>query len=216
LRRYELRAYLGGREVNPDSVNWSSVDVRRFTFMQPPSRSNVLGVVKFRFPNKHDVYMHDTTERHLFSRTSRVFSHGCMRVEDPLKLASIILGYDKGWSRERISQIVARGGTTDVTLDKRVNVHIVYFTAVADTDGKLHSYKDVYSLDSRVASALAGRSVVLSSAHADETVESAQPRARAPRSTHNVRRQARAGQQPAAASPAPPRRWNPFSGNIGN
>jgi murein L,D-transpeptidase YcbB/YkuD len=216
LRRHELRVYLGGREVNPDRINWSSVDVRRFTFMQPPSRSNVLGVVKFRFPNKHDVYMHDTTERYLFSRTSRVFSHGCMRVEDPLKLASIILGYDKGWSRERVSQIVARGGTTDVALDKRVNVHIVYFTASADAEGKLHSYRDVYGLDSRVASALAGRSVVLSSAHADEKVEAAQTHARPSRSTRNVRREARAVRQPAATTAAPPRQWNPFNGSVGN
>jgi hypothetical protein len=137
-----------------------------------------------------------------------------MRVEDPLKLASIILGYDKGWSRERISQIVARGGTTDVTLDKRVNVHVVYFTAAADAGGKLHSFNDVYGLDSRVASALAGRSVVLSSAHADEDVEPARTRAHAPRNTHNARRQARAAQQPSA--PVKPKQWNPFRGNIGN
>ncbi|MGD9806013.1 MAG: L,D-transpeptidase family protein [Hyphomicrobiaceae bacterium] len=212
LRRHQLRVYLGGREVNPDSVNWSSVDIRRFSFTQPPSSSNVLGVVKFRFPNKHDVYMHDTTERNLFARTSRVFSHGCMRVEDPLKLASTILAYDKGWSRERVSQIVARGGTTDVTIDKRVNVHIVYFTATADPNGKVHSFKDVYSIDSRVASALAGRSVVLSSAHTDDDVQPSRPQRRATAPPQKARRQA-AG---AAPKPVGQKQWNPFSSGFGN
>ena len=164
LRRHELRVYLGGREVDPDRVNWSSVDVRRFSFTQPPSGRNVLGIVKFRFPNKYDVYMHDTPERHLFSRSPRTFSHGCMRVENPLKLAETILAYDKGWSRDRISQLVARGTSSDITLDKSVPVHIVYFTSTVDDAGKLHTHSDIYGVDSRVASALWGRSVVLSSA----------------------------------------------------
>lgn len=164
LRRHELRVFQGGREVNPDRVNWAAVDVRQFSFQQPPSAKNVLGVVKFRFPNKFDVYMHDTSERHLFARSPRTFSHGCMRVENPLKLAETILGYDKGWGRERIQQMLARGTTTDVTLDKTVPVHIVYFTAVADEDGKLSTFPDVYGMDGRVASALAGRSVALASA----------------------------------------------------
>ncbi|MGE0699421.1 MAG: murein L,D-transpeptidase [Hyphomicrobiaceae bacterium] len=164
LRRHELRVYRGGREVNPDSINWSSVDVRQFSFQQPPSGRNVLGIVKFRFPNKFDVYMHDTSERHLFSRSPRTFSHGCMRVENPLKLAETILAYDKGWGRERIAALAAKGSTTDVTLEKNVPVHIVYFTATVDEAGKLHSHADVYGMDSRVASALAGRSVLLASA----------------------------------------------------
>jgi len=213
LQRHQLRVYAGGREINPDSVNWSSTDIRRYSFVQPASRSNVLGVVKFRFPNKHDVYMHDTSERHLFSRTSRAFSHGCMRVEDPLKFAEVILAYDKGWSRSRIDQIVSRGATHDVTLEKKVNVHLTYFTAVAETDGKLHSFGDIYGLDSRVASALAGRSVVLSSAHADDGVAAARPsssRARTP-SRRSTRRQAS-----TASPPTAPLSWRPFGVNGGN
>ena len=167
LRRHELKVFQGGREVNPDRVNWSSVDIRQFSFQQPPSGRNVLGVVKFRFPNKFDVYMHDTSERHLFSRSPRTFSHGCMRVENPVKFAETILAYDKGWGRDRIQQMISRGGTTDVTLDKSVPVHIVYFTASVDEDGKLHTFPDVYGVDSRVASALAGRSVVLASARSE-------------------------------------------------
>lgn len=213
LQRHQLRVYSGGREINPDSVNWAATDIRRFSFIQPASRSNVLGLVKFRFPNKHDVYMHDTSERHLFSRKSRAFSHGCMRVEDPLKLAELILAYDKGWSRSRIDQIIARGATHDVTLEKTVNVHITYFTATADANGKLHSYPDIYGIDSRTASALAGRSVVLSSARADDAVAPAEAQRRSPATqSRNVRRQATAAPKQAPA----PTRWTPFNSNAGN
>ncbi len=166
LRRHDLRVFRGGREVNPDQVNWSSVDVRQFHFTQPPSARNVLGVVKFRFPNKFDVYMHDTSERHLFGKAQRAFSHGCMRVQNPLKLAETILAYDKGWGPEKIAAMARRSGTTDITLDKNVPVHIVYFTAVANKEGQLQTYPDIYGVDGRVASALAGRSVTLASTKA--------------------------------------------------
>jgi murein L,D-transpeptidase YcbB/YkuD len=164
LRRHDLRVYRGGREVDPDSVNWTSVDVRQFQFTQPPSNRNVLGLVKFRFPNKFDVYMHDTSERHLFSRSQRTFSHGCMRVQNPMRLAETILGYDKGWGREKVAALVARGTTTDVTLEKNVPVHIVYFTTTVDDTGKLHTHPDIYGVDGRVASALLGRGVSIASA----------------------------------------------------
>lgn len=167
LARHELRVYQGGREVNPDKINWATTDPRQFQFTQPPSAKNVLGVVKFRFPNKFDVYMHDTTERHLFSRSPRLYSHGCMRVENPLKLAETILGYDKGWGRDKVAAMVARGSTTDVTLEKSVPVHIVYFTASVDETGKLATFPDAYGLDNRVASALAGKSVAIASAKSD-------------------------------------------------
>ncbi len=205
LSRHQLRVYAGGREVNPDSINWSSVDVRRFSFTQPPSSKNVLGVVKFRFPNKFDVYMHDTSERHLFSRGSRTFSHGCMRVENPLRLAEVILAYDKGWGRERIQQLVARGTTTDVTLEKSVPVHIVYFTATVDEAGKLTTHRDVYGMDSRVASALAGRSVVLASVKADEDAKPSSPAAR-----KGERRKPKRTVKSAKTS-SERATWNPFS-----
>ncbi len=204
LSRHELKVYSGGREVNPDSVDWARVDIRQFQFTQPPSPKNVLGVVKFRFPNKFDVYMHDTADRNLFSRSVRTFSHGCMRVQNPLKLAETILAYDKGWSRGHVQSLAARSGTTSVTLDKTVPVHIVYFTASVDQSGKLHSHADIYGMDSRVASALAGRSVTLTSAKpvAAETTESGRPQ-----------RSRRASPERASSSPAQSSRpFNPFSG----
>lgn len=188
LARHELRVYQGGREVNPDRVNWATTDPRQFQFTQAPSAKNVLGVVKFRFPNKFDVYMHDTTERHLFSRSPRLYSHGCMRVENPLKLAETILGYDKGWGRDKIAAMVARGTTTDVTLEKNVPVHIVYFTASVDEAGRLATFPDPYGLDNRVASALAGKTVAIAAPKPAPDVEATAAKAKDPAAKKSAER----------------------------
>ncbi len=197
LRRHELRVLQNGREVNPDSINWQSVDIRQFQFQQPPSAKNVLGVVKFRFPNRHDVYMHDTPERHLFNGSTRAFSHGCMRVQNPIHLAEVILAYDKGWSTDKVATMAR--GSNEVTLEKTVPVHVTYFTAAADEDGKLKLYGDIYGKDTRVASALAGRTVSLAAASA-----SAEP-AGEPRAA-GAKRDARKGAR--AKKPEPT--FNPF------
>ena len=83
LERYNLRDPIGGRDIDPATVDWTTADMRKFHVYQPPGASNVLGIVKFRFPNKHDVYMHDTPQKSLFNASVRAFSHGCMRVRDP-------------------------------------------------------------------------------------------------------------------------------------
>ena len=158
-----LRVTYNGHEIDPDSVDWSSVDIRRFQFIQGPGERNVLGVVKFRFPNKHDVYMHDTPDRHLFNQTPRTFSHGCMRTENPLHLAEVILGHDKGISPGQIREMVQSGVTNEIKLNSAVPVHVAYFTAEVDDQGQAHFFSDVYGLDSRVASALTGRAVHFSS-----------------------------------------------------
>ena len=161
LARYQLKVSSNGRDVDPETVDWSSVDVRKYQFTQPPGVRNVLGVVKFRFPNRHDVYMHDTPEKHLFAQSSRAFSHGCMRVQNPMRLAEVILAYDKGWSAERVQSMLGRTGPIDVTLEKSVPVHIAYFTATVDDQGALKTHGDLYGMDQRVASALAGRPIAL-------------------------------------------------------
>jgi murein L,D-transpeptidase YcbB/YkuD len=87
FERQGLRLTQNGRRIDPDDVDWDSTDIRRFDVYQPPGPGNALGVVKFAFPNKHLVYMHDTPTKHLFESTSRPFSHGCMRVRDPVRMA---------------------------------------------------------------------------------------------------------------------------------
>jgi L,D-transpeptidase YcbB len=149
----------GGHPINPDAVDWSKVDIREFDFVQPPGPKNVLGIVKFRFPNKHDVYMHDTPERHLFGGAVRAFSHGCMRVQNPVRLATVLLAHDKGWSAHDVEGYVRRGG--EIALTKPVPVHVTYFTAVVDDAGKVQYFSDIYGLDERLASALEGIRVSL-------------------------------------------------------
>jgi L,D-transpeptidase YcbB len=149
----------GGHPINPDAVDWSKADIREFEFVQPPGPKNVLGMVKFRFPNKHDVYMHDTPERHLFGGSVRAFSHGCMRVQNPVRLAEVLLAHDKGWTASDVEGYVRRGG--EIALKQQIPVHVTYFTAVVDDAGKVQYFPDVYGLDERLASALEGARVSL-------------------------------------------------------
>jgi murein L,D-transpeptidase YcbB/YkuD len=162
LKAHDLILSRGGRPIDPDSVDWNNVDIRSFDFTQPPGPRNLLGIVKFRFPNKHDVYMHDTPERHLFNGPSRTFSHGCMRVQNPVRLAEVLLAHDKGWGADKVAEYVRRGG--EVKLTTPIPVHVAYFTAIADDAGKINYRADIYGLDGRIATALEGRSVHIVSA----------------------------------------------------
>ncbi len=154
-----LRVSMNGHPVDPDSVDWSSVDIRRYQFIQGAGGKNVLGVVKFRFPNKHDVYMHDTPDRHLFGGAPRAFSHGCMRTQNPVHLAEVLLAHDKGYSPAQVREMVATGQTNEIKLTTQIPVHVAYFTAEADDQGHVHYYPDLYGLDGRVAAALRGEPV---------------------------------------------------------
>jgi murein L,D-transpeptidase YcbB/YkuD len=181
LDAYDLRAYVGGRQIDANSVDWANVDIRRYSFQQPPGPKNVLGDVKFMFPNSHDVYMHDTPERSLFSKSYRALSHGCMRVHEPRRLAEVLLAEDKGWSAAKVQSMFASGG--EVALDKHIPVHITYFTARVDDNGKLQTYGDFYGLDSRVGVALFGRKVRFETPrYDDEPVASRQQDRTAPAS----------------------------------
>jgi len=157
LDRQRLRVVYNGRAVNPSSVDWGQVDIRRFTFVQSAGPHNVLGVVKFMFPNRHDIYMHDTPQRELFEQSRRTFSHGCMRVQNPERLAELVLAEDKGWSAEQVRSLLAQGYNNEVQLTHEIPVHVTYFTAVAGEGGQVSYYGDVYGYDSRMSAALGGR-----------------------------------------------------------
>ncbi|MDX2289243.1 MAG: L,D-transpeptidase family protein [Hyphomicrobiaceae bacterium] len=210
LRAHGLTAMRGGVPVNPDSVDWNNVDISSFHFTQPPGPTNVLGIVKFRFPNKHDVYMHDTQERHLFGGKVRAFSHGCMRVQNPVRLAEVILAHDKGWSADEVKSQLRRGA--DVTLSTPVPVHTTYFTVRVEEDGTVRSFADLYGLDARTASAIEGRSVTISPAAvaAAENGEQVTPPPRQSRAS--ARRAERDARRRAAQAPKP---FNPFGSAYG-
>jgi murein L,D-transpeptidase YcbB/YkuD len=157
LDRQRLRVVYNGRPVSASSVNWGQVDIRRFGFVQSAGPHNVLGVVKFMFPNKHDIYMHDTPQRELLDLPRRMYSHGCMRVQDPGRLAELLLSEDKGWPAEQVRGMLAAGYNNEVELTKPFPVHVTYFTAVAGEGGQVNYYRDIYGYDSRMAAALGGK-----------------------------------------------------------
>ena len=158
LRRHNLRLQYRGRPVHPDSIDWSRADIRNFHVYQPPGGGNVLGKVKFMFPNKHQVYMHDTPEKHLFKQNQRTFSHGCMRIRNPLRLAKAVLQHDRGWTMDQVNATVDRGPeNNNIKLEHKVPVHVTYFTAVADEDGNVQAFRDIYGHEKRIRLALAGR-----------------------------------------------------------
>ena len=159
FQRQGLKLMRNGRQINPGSVDWGSADIRNFDVYQPSGPGNVLGEIKFIFPNKHGVYMHDTTAKGLFNEASRPFSHGCMRVRDPRQNAEVLLNIDKGWNRSQIDAILDGGSNEEVpvNLDTKIPVHMTYFTTRVDDAGNLQTFKDVYGHEQRIKLALSGR-----------------------------------------------------------
>src|SRR6185295_3797067 len=140
-----------GKPVNAATVDWSRANIRQYTFIQEPGPDNVLGVLKFNFPNRHAIYMHDTLQPELFNETDRTLSHGCIRVRQPDRLATLLLGEDKGWSAQQVKDMLAKGKNTGVVLKTPLPVHLTYFTAAVDAQGKFQTYNDVYGLDKKMA-----------------------------------------------------------------
>ena len=158
FQRQGLRVSKNGRDIDPDSIDWEYEDIRAYDVYQPPGARNVLGELKFNFRNKHLVYMHDTNARGLFEETNRMFSHGCVRVRNPRRMAEILMHEDKGWGPEKIADLIANGPpNNEVPIDKRIDVHITYFTAWVDDAGELQTARDVYGHEKRITLALAGR-----------------------------------------------------------
>jgi murein L,D-transpeptidase YcbB/YkuD len=141
-----------GMVVDPTTIDWSG-STFPYQFVQRPGPNNALGRVKFMFPNEHFVYLHDTPSRDLFDRESRAFSSGCIRVEDPLELARLLLRRD--WDQDRIDGILAAGRTQTVTLDDPITLLLLYWTAEVDAEQRVVFHADVYARDGNVGAALA-------------------------------------------------------------
>ena len=126
----------------------------RLVVEQPPGEGNALGHILFMFPNEHAVYLHDTPSRGLFASPRRAFSHGCIRVEQPMQLAELFMGgATRGWSAERIESMIGSNERT-VFLPQPLPIHIQYFTEFVDGAGALQEREDVYGLTGRVAAML--------------------------------------------------------------
>jgi murein L,D-transpeptidase YcbB/YkuD len=144
-----LRVSSSGTEtVDAADVDWDSADaVRGLAFRQKPGAGNALGHVKFLFPNKHNVYLHDTPADALFAKPGRAFSHGCIRVEEPEVLAKYVLKDYPEWTEEKMFAAMRSGVEKHVKLKQTIPVHIAYFTAWVDDKGGLHFQPDIYGYD---------------------------------------------------------------------
>jgi murein L,D-transpeptidase YcbB/YkuD len=117
---------------------------------QKPGGSNALGAVKFIFPNSYNIYFHDTPSKSLFKREKRAFSHGCIRLAEPFKLAQYLLRKDTSWTDQKIKDAMAIGEEKWVSLKQSIPVFITYFTSWVDQDGLLHFRDDIYGHDSKM------------------------------------------------------------------
>lgn len=142
-----------GKWIDPTSINWSS---KSFPYMirQKPGGNNSLGLVKFMFPNSHNVYIHDTPSRSLFNREDRAMSHGCIRLQNPAKFAEILLKDDPSWTPEKIDQAMHRESEVIVSLPRKIPVVLIYLTFWADSKGQPHFRQDIYNRDAEVLKAL--------------------------------------------------------------
>ena len=156
LERQNIRVMSGNTIISPYSVDWSQYSRKNFPFRlrQDSGPKNALGRIKFMFPNKHAVYVHDTPSKSLFSKSTRVFSHGCMRVQYPDQLAEVLLG-EQGWSKSKVQGNFAKRDRKIVKLKEQIPVHITYLTSFVNKDMSAHFRKDVYSRDDLLAEALA-------------------------------------------------------------
>jgi murein L,D-transpeptidase YcbB/YkuD len=136
-----------GNLVDPSSVDLTEPE--KYRFRQRPGADNSLGLVKFMFPNQFDVYLHDTPADSLFARASRSFSHGCVRLEQPVALARYVLRDQPEWTEERIEAAMHSGEEQHVKLENPIPVYLGYWTARVSADGIVQFRKDLYGIDQR-------------------------------------------------------------------
>ena len=144
-----------GMVVNPASINWSQYTPENFPWrlQQTAGDHGALGRIKFMLPNKYIVYLHDTPNKELFAKSTRTFSSGCIRVENPVDLAVLVLQDSVRWSRENIQAAINTGKTRTLSLPKRIPVFILYLTVVAEGDEILFR-DDIYNRDEALLKAL--------------------------------------------------------------
>ena len=152
-----------GRQVNRGAVDFTQYTARNFPFAmrQPPSKSNALGLVKFMFPNKYNIYLHDTPQKSLFAREVRAFSHGCIRLAQPFDFAYALLAKQEEDPRAFFQRILASGKETKVVLKQQVPVHLIYRTAYVGPKGDVQYRRDVYDRDRKIWEALQKAGVAL-------------------------------------------------------
>jgi murein L,D-transpeptidase YcbB/YkuD len=150
-----------GSDLPSSQIDWSQVTRGSFPgrIRQRPGASNALGTVKFLFPNKHSIYMHDTPSRKLFARDQRDYSHGCVRLEDPTGFAHLLLSLQDDDPVGTFDRLRAQSGERWVSIEEHITVYVTYRTVWLDVDGIRHFRTDVYQRDRDVFAALAAAGV---------------------------------------------------------
>jgi murein L,D-transpeptidase YcbB/YkuD len=156
VKRGGYEIYASSEKLESETIEWDKVNSGNFPYRlrQRPGSQNALGRVKLLFPNPYNVYLHDTPDRHLFERENRTFSSGCIRVQKPLELAAWVLAEQPEWSLKRVEASIATGKTKTVMVRPVIPVHVEYWTAWVDVDGKVNYRADVYGRDALVDKAL--------------------------------------------------------------
>lgn len=152
-----------GRKVSRSQINFGAYNARNFPYAmkQPPSQRNALGLVKFMFPNKYNIYLHDTPSKNLFQREVRAFSHGCIRVHQPFDLAYALLAAQSETPERLFKSHLSTGRESVIRLEKGVPVHIDYRTAFTRAGARINFRRDVYGRDGAIWAALSSAGVVL-------------------------------------------------------
>ena len=145
----------GSKVVDASSVDWSTTNINNFHIRQKPGGLNALGQIKFLFPNDQDVYLHDTPSKSLFARSYRAYSHGCVRVQNPMDFAGALLATNPNITEDSLKALFGDSEKW-VQLKNHIPVHLMYFTLRADDDGTIRSYGDVYGYNKRLIELLNG------------------------------------------------------------
>ncbi len=145
-----------GNVLNYNNIDFSQYSAGNFPFIirQKAGPWNALGQVKFIFPNKYSVYLHDTPSRGLFNRQDRAFSHGCIRTENKWELLMSLMDNPEVWNMDKINGILDSGKTTRINLPEPINIYLMYWTSRVDQENTLYFMKDVYKRDTAVLKAL--------------------------------------------------------------
>ncbi|HEX5001660.1 MAG TPA: L,D-transpeptidase family protein [Bacteroidia bacterium] len=153
LAAHKMEIVYGNKVIPASSINWKTVTASGFPYSvrQKPGNDNSLGLVKFLFPNNYSIYLHDTPSKWLFEKEDRDFSHGCIRLAEPQRLASYLLRNNPEWTPEKINTAMNADKEKYVTLKDPVPVYITYFTAWVDSKGRLNYRDDIYGHDARLA-----------------------------------------------------------------
>jgi murein L,D-transpeptidase YcbB/YkuD len=158
MRQYGLEVETkDGRRLDWRTMDWRTLDIRNYEVVQPAGRKSVMGYVKFSFPSQHTIFMHDTPDKWMFNSKQRTLSHGCLRLRNPLRVAEIILAEDRGWDAAKVQDLAKNGPmNNEIVMEKRIRMHLAYFTAWVDDSGALKTYSDIYGHEKRVTQALDG------------------------------------------------------------